>query len=87
MTVKLTEQLKKDLHLIDPYFSQKQQMRICGVCINTMMKLRDLAGLNKKKKGRPTGTPVLFKGEKAYPPEVEEALKRIPLEIKSVSVE
>lgn len=78
MTAKLTEQLKQDLRLIDPYFTQKKQRQIFGVCVNTMMKLRLQAGLEPKEKGRPKGTSLLFK-DKEYPIEVQEALKRISI--------
>lgn len=77
MAIILTDQLTQDLITIDPYFPQKKQMKIFGVCINTMTYLRDKAGLTRKPKGRPKGT-ALFREETAYPKEVQEALKRIP---------
>lgn len=82
MTLNLTEQNAEDLILIQPYYSQKQQAKLIGVCTNTMMKIRDSLGLPKKDKGRPKGTGIVFKGEQTVPVVVEEAIQRLKKDIK-----
>ena len=73
MTLNLTEQNAEDLILIQPYYSQKQQAKLIGVCTNTMM---------KKDKGRPKGTGIVLKGEQTVPVVVEEAIQRLKKDIK-----
>lgn len=83
MTILLTNQLKKDLVLIDDYYSQKQLSKALEISINKMMKMRDAAGLIKKDKGRPKGTGMTFKGEEnTRPKEVIAAKDRAKIEIK-----
>lgn len=87
MTLLLSEQSNKDLILIQPYYSQKQQKRLLEISVNCMMKLRKQAGLEPKEKGRPKGTGMVFKGEEIKTPkEITEALDRIKLEIKIVKI-
>lgn len=87
MTIKLTEQLKNDLILIDPYYNMQIQKKIFNVCINTMMKLREQAGIQPKEKGRPKVSKVLSFKESEYPQEVKEAVKRIPILMKQMKIE
>ena len=83
MTIILTDQLKKDLILVDSEYSQKNLSKELQISINKMMKMRDDAGLRKKNKGRPKGTGMTFKGEeKVNPEEIEKAKNRILIEIK-----
>lgn len=78
MTIKLTQDLKEAMIKLDPYYSQKQQLKIFGMCVNTMMKLRKQAGLDAKPKGRPKGTGIIFKDEEKYPQEIVTLTERIP---------
>jgi hypothetical protein len=83
MTILLTNQLKKDLILIDPYYSQKQEKIALEISVNKMMELRKQAGLNPKEKGRPKGTGMTFKGEdNILPEEIIKAKDRAKIEIK-----
>lgn len=78
----ITIQMREDLILIDPYYSQKQQSKQIGITVNTLMVWRDKIGLNKKDKGRPVGKNVLYKGENPIPNEVQEAVERLRKEVK-----
>lgn len=83
MTLLLTDQLRKDLILVDPYYSQKQLMKALQISINKMMKMRDEVGLTDKPKGRPKGTGMRFKGEiDTNPEQIEKAKNRMLVEIK-----
>jgi len=77
MTIELSQQDKEDLILIQPYYSQKQQSKVIGVSINSMMKLREQAGLPAKEKGRPKGTGIVFKDEQKIPTVIIDAGNRL----------
>lgn len=80
MTIKLSQERKEDIVLMDPYFSQKTQCRKVGICVNTWMKIRREIGLPDKPKGRPKSL-TAFKGEQVYPQAVMEAVERIREEV------
>lgn len=83
MTVRFVRQgSKEDLYLIQPYYSQKQQAKTIGVCINVMMNIREHFGLPKKEKGRPKGAKVIYKGEQEYPTVILEAVDRLRRDIR-----
>lgn len=87
MTIRLSDKSKKDLILIDPYYSQKQLSKALEISINKMMELRDEAGLEKKEKGRPVGTGMTFKGEEhTRPEEITKAKDRVRIEIKIIKL-
>lgn len=75
--IKLSQQVKEDLILIDPYFSQKTQGKIAFVSTNKIMQLRKQVGLDIKDKGRPKGTALIFSETEKYPQEVIDAVYRI----------
>lgn len=81
MTIILPDRSKEDLVLIQPYYSQKQQAKILGLSVNTMIKIREQIGLPKKDKGRPKGNGVVFKGDQQYPQAVLDAMERLRKDI------
>ena len=78
--------VEEDLVLIQPYFSQKQQAKQIGVCVNTMIDIRKARGLDVKPKGRPKKPAVVFKGEQEYPQAVEQAIQRLKVDVKIAKV-
>ena len=78
--------VEEDLVLIQPYFSQKQQAKQIGVCVNTMIDIRKARGLDVKPKGRPKKPTVIFKGEQEYPQAVEQAIQRLKVDVKIAKV-
>lgn len=81
MTIILPDRSKEDLKLIQPYYSQKQQARILGLSVNTMIKIREQIGLPKKDKGRPKGNAIVFKGDQQYPQAILDAVERLKKDI------
>ena len=78
--------VEEDLVLIQPYFSQKQQAKQIGVCVNTMIDIRKARGLDVKPKGRPKKPAVVFKGEQEYPQAVAQAIQRLRVDVRIAKV-